>query len=174
MKTLVVEDDISMRRLLETMLCSRGHEVIACSNAEAAWDAYQREVYSLVILSVDDLQLCRQMRGAPYGDQSVIVFLTVSRQPEELQMLLEAGADDYLIKPIEAEFLNVRLAIIEQQASKRIGHKRVKAALRESTASARWLLFMSNCTNLKILLRLTLLNISMIWCIVCSKLTKCL
>ncbi len=63
MKTLVVEDDISMRRLLETMLCSRGHEVIACSNAEAAWDAYQREVYSLVILSVDDLQLCRQMRG---------------------------------------------------------------------------------------------------------------
>ncbi len=65
----------------------------------------------------------------------MILVLTVSRQSEELQMLLEAGADDYLIKPIEAEFLNVRLAIIEQQASKRIEHKRVEAALRESTAT---------------------------------------
>ena len=46
-KTLIVDDDASMRQLLEVTLRSRGHKVTPCADAETAWTAYQRENYPL-------------------------------------------------------------------------------------------------------------------------------
>src|SRR5678815_2106144 len=50
LRSLVVEDDEDMRRLIERVLVIHGHEVNTCPDAESAWAAYQRETYSLVLL----------------------------------------------------------------------------------------------------------------------------
>ena len=119
-KTLIVEDDAMFREFLEEIARTRGHEVCSYADAEAAWDAYQHGDYPLVLLDVhlpgmDGLQLCRQMRALPQGAHSVIVVVTGQDQPDTLQAVLEAGADDYLAKPVPLASLAVRLTIAERQ-----------------------------------------------------------
>lgn len=142
MKTLVVEDDPSMLHLFEIILQSRGHEIAAYKNAEAAWQAYQRENYPLVILDwllpgMDGLELCRQIRGLPNGDRSVILVATVRDELEDLQAVLESGADDYLSKPVDVKLLNVRLTIAEQRVLDRVQYTQTEGDLKESQKYAR-------------------------------------
>lgn len=139
MKTLIVEDDASMRQLFERVLRLRGHSVTACIDAETAWEAYHPDAgnYPLVILDwvlpgMDGLSLCRQMRSLPHGDCSVILVETARDQSEDLQAVLEAGADDYLTKPVNIEALDVRLAIAEQRARLLAKRKQAEEALKES------------------------------------------
>src|SRR4026208_2312460 len=106
MKVLIVEDDIVTQRLFEMILLSRGHKVTVCQDAEAAWEEYQKEPYPLIILDwllpgMDGLQLCYQLRALPHGDRSVILMVTTRNQPEHLREVLDAGADDYLAKPVD-------------------------------------------------------------------------
>jgi len=136
MQTLVVEDEASTRRLLEMILLSRGHEVAACADAESAWAAYQQKPYPLVLLDwllpgMDGLALCRLMRGHPHGDSSVIVVATTRDQADDLQAVLEAGADDYITKPIDVRRLTVRLAIAEQQVRHLDERRRAQARIAE-------------------------------------------
>lgn len=128
MKILVVEDDATTRGLLEHILTSRGHQVSAYGDAEAAWDAYQREGFPLVVIDwllpgMDGLQLCRHMRALPHGDRSVIVLFTARDQPEDLQAVMDAGADDYLTKPVDVRRLTVRLTIAERQVHNLLDRK---------------------------------------------------
>src|SRR5512139_832715 len=128
MKILLVEDDAVTRRLLERLLRARGHEVTACNDAESAWEAYQRDRHTLVILDwvlpgMDGLQLCRNIRALRDGDRSLIVLLTARDQPQDLQAVLDAGADDYLTKAVDVPRLNVRLGIAERQATALIQRK---------------------------------------------------
>jgi PAS domain S-box-containing protein len=136
MKVLIVEDDPSNRAVLESILVGRGHEVTACADAEAAWAVYQRQAYPLVVMDwllpgMDGLQLCRQMRTLPHGDRSVIVLLTARDQPDDLQAVLDAGADDYLTKPVDVRRLNVRLTIAERQVVSLAERKRAEAKVAE-------------------------------------------
>jgi DNA-binding NtrC family response regulator len=139
MRVLVVEDDPATRAELETTLRSRGHEVAGCPDAETAWKRYQREPFPLVLLDwglpgMDGLELCRHMRALPHGDRSVILVCTAHDQPEDLQTVLDAGADDYLTKPVNARQLKVRLAIAERQVVHILERKRAEAAVAEMLA----------------------------------------
>ena len=72
MKVLIVEDDRATRHLLEQILKARGDDVTACADAESAWEVYQRDEHSLVLIDwmlpgIDGLELCRRMRSAPAG-----------------------------------------------------------------------------------------------------------
>jgi len=140
MKALLVEDDPVTRHLVERILRDRGHEVSAFSDAEAAWQTCHDTIYPLMVLDwllpgMDGLQLCRQVRGLPFGDRSVVVVLTGRDQHEDLQAVLEAGADDYLTKPVEASRLNVRLAIAERQVdlleARKVAESKVSAVMAE-------------------------------------------
>ena len=96
-----------------------------------------RNSYPLVILDwllpgMDGLQLCRQMRGLPHGDRSVILMITARNEPADLQEVLDAGADDYLAKPVSVELLNVRLTVAEQQVHVRTERKRAEEALEKT------------------------------------------
>lgn len=124
MKVLIVEDDIVTQRLFEMILVSRKHEVVVCSDAETAWIAYQTEYYPLIILDwllpgIDGLQFCAQVRASPHGDRSMILMITTRNQPERLQEVLDAGADDYLAKPIDIGRLTIHLEIVEHQVADR-------------------------------------------------------
>lgn len=123
-RALLVEDDPSMRRLLENILQARNFEVTACQDGKSAWDIFQKASFPLVILDLnlpglDGLQICKNIRAEPHGLYSVILVVTARDKPEDLQAVLDAGADDYLPKPIDLKLLKIRLAIAERRVRDR-------------------------------------------------------
>jgi diguanylate cyclase (GGDEF)-like protein/PAS domain S-box-containing protein len=120
MTALIVEDDPTVCLLFEQQLRSFGYEITSCMNAKTALENCRHLFYSLIVLDLespdmDGLELCRQFRSLPQGNQSTILVMTEGEQPENLQAAIKAGADDYLTKPISIEQLNARLMIIERQ-----------------------------------------------------------
>jgi len=58
---------------------------------------------------MDGLELCRRIRSLPYGGQSIILVISGSNTPKNIQAAMEAGADDFLSKPVSPELLSERL-----------------------------------------------------------------
>ncbi len=118
MKILIAEDDPVSRRLLEVTLSKWGYEVIACADGARAWEVLQQpEAPQLVILDwmmphMDGLQVCKQVRDPakyPAEPYLYIILLTAKSQKTDMVTGLEAGADDYLTKPFDAQELRMRL-----------------------------------------------------------------
>ena len=119
MKVLVAEDDAVSRTIVQRAVQKLGHEVLAAADGEAAWDLYRKSSDLDVIISdwmmpdVDGLELCRRVRDAERArrrlDYTYFIFLTALGDREHLLRGLEAGADDYLSKPIDRDELGVRL-----------------------------------------------------------------
>ncbi|MBI4179795.1 sigma-54-dependent Fis family transcriptional regulator [bacterium] len=119
-KTLLVEDDDPMRRLLETVLKDAGHAVDSFTRAEDAWEGFQKErdplvVLDLVLPGMGGLEMCRNIRAHDHGPYCTVVVVTSKNSAEDLQAVLDAGADDYVAKPIEMKLFKVRLAIAERR-----------------------------------------------------------
>jgi two-component system cell cycle response regulator len=117
-KILVAEDDPVSRRLLEVTLSKWGYEVVTCVDGQAAWDALKApDAPQLVILDwmmprLDGLQVCRNVRNPaerPAEPYVYIILLTAKSQKTDMVTGLEAGADDYLTKPFDAQELRMRL-----------------------------------------------------------------
>ena len=140
MKALLVEDDALICLTLVKQLHACGSaltEVTTCTTAQAALDRYHQTWYPLVLLDLglpdlDGIDLCRQLRAQPQGDRSMIVVITSRDTAAALAAALDAGADDYLLKPVSTELLKVRLMIIERQWRQQNERKQVEAALRDS------------------------------------------
>jgi len=137
MKTLIVEDNEITRLVFENQIQSLGYDVSACADAETALEAYRQAFYPLIILDLglpgmDGFEFCRQIRALPQKDHSMILVITAYDRPEDLREALDAGADDYLIKPVSMELLRMRLTIIERQFRNLARRKRAEEALRES------------------------------------------
>ena len=126
MKILIAEDDAISRRLLETILAKWGYEVVVAVDGEQAWsrleaeDAPRLAILDWMMPGMDGIEVCRRVRersGAPYV---YILLLTARSQREDLLQGMEAGADDYITKPFDANELKVRLRagrrILELQA----------------------------------------------------------
>ena len=121
MRVLLVEDHVDVRHLFEHVLSTRGHEVTACADAESAWQAYAERSHELVLLdwellgsAMDGLQLCRLIRSHPGGDRCVILMITAHDSSDALRAALQAGVNDYLVKPVGSGLLRLRLTIAEQ------------------------------------------------------------
>lgn len=134
LRVLLVEDNEGERWLFSELLRSRGHTVVACPDAESAWEAYREEPASLALLDwilpgMDGLDLCRRIRASDRGEETVVVVVTARDEPEALQEVLEAGADDYIAKPVDVGLMNVRLAVAEKAAEVRRDRIRSQTAL---------------------------------------------
>ena len=126
MRVLVVEDDAHARRVLTLKLQERGHEVVECVSGEQALALHAAKPFPLLLLDwvlpgMDGLGLCRKLRSLSnnFSTSPVIVFTTARNSPYDLERGLDAGADDYLTKPIEPELLDTRLAIAERTVEER-------------------------------------------------------
>jgi diguanylate cyclase (GGDEF)-like protein len=116
MKALVVEDDTVTRMVLGRLLTDRGYEVTTCASAEDAIEAFRAAFYPLLFLDLflpgmDGFSFCRWVRRQPGGKRHLILIGTASDRKEDLEKILDAGADDYITKPYEADTLDVRLII---------------------------------------------------------------
>lgn len=143
LSVLVVEDSAAERWLYSEILRTRGHDVTACADAEAGWSEWQEADFPLVLLDLrlpgmDGLELCRRIRRSEEGTRAIILVVTGRDEPETLEAVLEAGADDYIRKPIDVGLLNVRLAIAEREVARELDRYATDLALdktsRELTA----------------------------------------
>jgi DNA-binding response OmpR family regulator len=124
MKILIVEDEVNIASFIERGLREFGHEATTASDGEVGWELVQRERYGLLILDVimpgmNGLELCRRYRAA-YGYASPVIMLTALGTTEDIVKGLEAGADDYLVKPFSFAELGARIQALS---------RRTKAAL---------------------------------------------
>ena len=109
---LVVDDDAPVRRMLERTLAAEGYSVATAGDGGAALAAIERSVPDVVVLDlglpgVDGLSVCRRVRGK--GLALPILLLTARDAVADRVVGLEAGADDYLVKPFASEELVARL-----------------------------------------------------------------
>ena len=112
-KILLVEDEINIASFIERGLPEFGHEVRVANDGQAGWELVQQEDFQLLILDIimpkmNGLQLCKQYRQT-YGYQSPVIMLTALGTTDDIVNGLDAGADDYLVKPFSFQELEARI-----------------------------------------------------------------
>ena len=112
-KILLVEDEINIASFIERGLQEFGHEVRVANDGQAGWELVQQEDFQLLILDIimpkmNGLQLCKQYRQT-YGYQSPVIMLTALGTTDDIVNGLDAGADDYLVKPFSFQELEARI-----------------------------------------------------------------
>ncbi|HZR55878.1 MAG TPA: response regulator [Terriglobales bacterium] len=116
MNVLIAEDDPFFRAILQQLLCA-DYEVQTVSEGESAWRLLQqRESPGIVILDwimpgLTGPQLCRYIRNDKKTAGNYVVLLTARNSASDIIAGLEAGADDYVTKPFEAEELRARVRL---------------------------------------------------------------
>jgi len=116
MKILIVEDDNMMSRILKRAAMAVGYEAADCVDAERALEMLEDNRYPLVILDwmlpgMDGIELCRRIRSMPEGESIFILMVTAKDRHEDLVEVLNAGADDYIAKPVDVKTLKTRLTV---------------------------------------------------------------
>jgi two-component system, OmpR family, response regulator MprA len=117
---LLVDDDPPIRRMLERTLAAEGYDVEAAADGGAALAAVERSVPDAIVLDVtmpglDGLAVTRRLRAK--GLRVPILLLTARDAVHERVAGLDAGADDYLVKPFDADELSARVrALLRRNA----------------------------------------------------------
>ena len=111
-RILVVEDDSTIARHLERALLAQGYEVEVAATGHAARDRASAWEPDLVLLDlglpdVDGVEVCRDLRAG--GSTAAIVVLTARTEEIDVIVALDAGADDYLTKPVRLAELLARV-----------------------------------------------------------------
>jgi two-component system, cell cycle response regulator len=115
LRILIAEDDAVSRTILHRAVEKFGHECLAAEDGERAWEIYRETSGVDAIISdwmmpgMDGLELCSKVRGEERNGYTYFIFLTALGDRNHLHMGLEAGADDYLSKPLDRDELQVRL-----------------------------------------------------------------
>jgi two-component system, OmpR family, KDP operon response regulator KdpE len=115
LNTLVVDDEPSFRRVLRTSLATSGFAVEEARSGEEAVAMLARSAFDLVLLDVNmpgigGVEACREIRA--HMPKIGIVMVTVQDSESEIVKALEAGADDYITKPIRFRELVARLRAV--------------------------------------------------------------
>jgi diguanylate cyclase (GGDEF)-like protein len=113
---LIVEDQKTIGMALAWMLKRHGYESKLVTSGRAAWELMGREDWRLVITDwimpdLDGLELCRLIRARQGRSYAYVIMLTGRSGRDHRLQGLEAGADDFLIKPVDEDELLVRLGI---------------------------------------------------------------
>jgi two-component system response regulator MprA len=124
MKVLVVDDEPALRAALERALRLEGHDVALAPDGERALDAVAGARPDAVVLDVampglDGLEVCRRMRAG--GDRTPVLMLTARDAVDDRVAGLDAGADDYLVKPFALRELQARLRALLRRTADGVG-----------------------------------------------------
>ncbi|MBO3458322.1 response regulator [Aetokthonos hydrillicola Thurmond2011] len=112
MRILIVEDDEVTAKALTTVLCHHNYAVEVATDGQSAWELVKAFDYDLIMLDVmlpklDGISLCRCVRS--HGLKMPILLLTGRDSSHDKAIGLDAGADDYVVKPFDSEELVARV-----------------------------------------------------------------
>ena len=130
-KVLVVDDEPAVQRALERALKLESYEVMVAGDGAAALDAIADGPVDALILDVamprlDGFEVCRRMRQA--GDRTPILMLTARDAIDDRVKGLDAGADDYLVKPFALRELQARLRALLRRTGEEEGDEVLRFA----------------------------------------------
>jgi DNA-binding response OmpR family regulator len=116
---LVIEDDASVREGLELALRRQGHTVHTAGTGERGLELVAERGPDIVVLDLmlpgmDGFETCRRIRAA---GQTPIIMLTARSDDFDIVAGLEAGADDYVVKPVEPRVLDARIRAVLRRAT---------------------------------------------------------
>lgn len=120
MKLLVVEDDERIAEALAEDLTEQNYAVEVAYDGEAGWGLLQAFTYDLVLLDVmlpkmDGIELCQRLRAN--GQSMPVLMLTARDSVTDKVLGLDAGADDYVLKPCALEELSARIRALLRRGS---------------------------------------------------------
>ncbi|MDQ6928732.1 MAG: response regulator, partial [Actinomycetota bacterium] len=119
-RVLIAEDDKSVRDSLARVLTFEGYEVQTAVNGAEALQAALETPPDLIVLDIlmpvlDGLTTCRRLRQA--GDRTPVLMLTARHEVTDKVAGLDAGADDYLVKPFDLDELFARVRALLRRTS---------------------------------------------------------
>lgn len=115
-KILLVENEVNIASFIERGLKEFGHTVSVANDGNSGWELIRQEVFDLLIIDIimpgmNGLELCRLYRRQ-YGYLVPVIMLTALGTTEDIVKGLDAGADDYLVKPFSFQELEARIKAI--------------------------------------------------------------
>ncbi|MEX2181350.1 MAG: response regulator [Gemmatimonadaceae bacterium] len=137
MRLLLADDDLLMRDLLATVIATFEHEVEAFDDGAAIWAAFETRPAPMVVLDwemprLSGLEVCRKIRAHPAGVDVYVLVITARSKAEDLEAVLDAGADDYLPKPVTQSDIAARLRIAEKRMENAAARRRAEDELRKA------------------------------------------
>ncbi len=125
-KILLVEDEVNIASFIERGLREFGHEVYVAYDGAAGWELTQKNDFQLLILDIimpkmNGLQLCKQYRQR-FGYYAPVIMLTALGTTEDIVSGLDAGADDYLVKPFSFQELEARIKALLRRSGNESAH----------------------------------------------------
>ena len=146
---LVADDDPLFRRLLEKYLQTWGYHVMTAADGTQAWQILQMKESSpdLLILDwlmpgVDGLELCQRVRAQPRESYQYILLVSGRDDKQDVIRGLDAGADDYLTKPLDTAELRARLRtgnrILSLQRDLIRAHEELRFQVTHDTLTGLW------------------------------------
>lgn len=132
---LVVDDNRFMRIQLRLVMEQAGYEVVEASDGEQGIAAYTRLHPDIVLLdalmpAMDGFTCCSQLKTLPGGDSTPVLMITALEDQESVDQAFEAGASDYITKPIHWAVLRQRVRRLIQSSRATTESKRVQEELR--------------------------------------------
>jgi DNA-binding response OmpR family regulator len=126
---MVVEDDASIGSIVRTYLAAEGFGVVWVRSAEQALEELPRHDVALIVLDIslpgmDGYALCRRL-----GETLPIIMLTARDEEADRVAGLEAGADDYVVKPFSPRELTARVKAVLRRAGKTAGRPDLRLVL---------------------------------------------
>jgi DNA-binding response OmpR family regulator/HPt (histidine-containing phosphotransfer) domain-containing protein len=120
MRILLIEDDECLAKTIEIMLANQHYVVDVADDGEAGWELAQVSVYDLILLDVvlpklDGISLCQRLRAHDY--QIPVLLITAKNSSQDKVTGLDAGADDYIVKPFEFPELLARVRVLLRRLS---------------------------------------------------------
>lgn len=117
MRILIAEDDFTSRNILASIVKKWGYNPVVTEDGQAAWDALQQpDAPKLLLLDwnmpiIDGLEVCRRLREIDSSDPFYIILLTGRGEKDDIVKGLDAGANDYIIKPYDNAELRARVKV---------------------------------------------------------------
>jgi DNA-binding NarL/FixJ family response regulator len=119
-KILIVDDDLTLRRILHNSLEQRGYQVVSVGSGKDALARFSQDVPDIIVSDVsmpemDGFEFCRQLRSQPSGKLIPFIFLSAKNELNDRVQGHTIGADNYLTKPFEMKELLANIeALIER------------------------------------------------------------
>ena len=140
---LVVDDSKLQRRILSALLKRGGHSVTEADSGIAALELLQNQTFNFVLSDwmmpgMTGPELCRSLRAGGHENYCYFILLTSKSEKGEIAQGLDAGADDFLTKPVNADELRARITagqrILDMQSELQRKNRLVRATLDELQA----------------------------------------
>ena len=120
-KALIVDDEKTNRLILKSLLAKQGYETVEAVNGQQAIDLFHQENPSIIFMDVmmpvlDGYEATRQIKAASANHFVPIIFLTAMSDEEALAQCIEAGGDDFLVKPYDKLILQSKIRSMQRIA----------------------------------------------------------